>query len=73
MFFLGSLSHSEALKILSDSNIFVLPSDSEGMSNALLEAMAASNAVIAKQTFLQIMPLSNIILMAFCLMIIYLY
>ncbi|MDC0906767.1 glycosyltransferase family 4 protein [Gammaproteobacteria bacterium] len=45
--FLGSMSHSESLKILSDSNIFVLPSDSEGMSNALLEAMAASNAVIA--------------------------
>lgn len=45
--FLGSLSHSESLQILLRSHIFVLPSDSEGMSNALLEAMAAGNAVIA--------------------------
>tara|TARA_Y100000768_G_C23983997_1_gene687628 strand:- start:2810 stop:3898 length:1089 start_codon:yes stop_codon:yes gene_type:complete len=44
--FLGSLSHEESLQILSFSCIFVLPSDSEGMSNALLEAMASNNAVI---------------------------
>ena len=42
----GELAHEEASQILMQSDIFVLPSDSEGMSNALLEAMASSNAVI---------------------------
>ena len=32
--------------MLEESDIFVLPSDSEGMSNALLEGMAHANAVV---------------------------
>ena len=44
--FKGELPHEEVSQILMQSDIFVLPSDSEGMSNALLEAMASCNAVI---------------------------
>lgn len=46
--FLGKLSHADVLKHLCKSDIFVLPSESEGMSNALLEAMSNRNAVIAR-------------------------
>lgn len=42
----GELAHEEVSQLLMQSDIFVLPSNSEGMSNALLEAMASSNAVI---------------------------
>ena len=45
--FTGSLDHSDVLDELQKANVFVLPSDSEGMSNALLEAMASGLAVIA--------------------------
>jgi glycosyltransferase involved in cell wall biosynthesis len=42
------LGHREDVAaVLSDLDVFVLPSDSEGMSNTLLEAMAAGVAVIA--------------------------
>lgn len=42
------LGHREDVAaVLGDLDVFVLPSDSEGMSNTLLEAMAAGVAVIA--------------------------
>jgi len=43
----GKMAHNGVIEILKNSDVFVLPSDSEGMSNALLEAMACFNAVIA--------------------------
>lgn len=39
----GEKSHIETCKIMSNSEVFVLPSDSEGMSNSLLEAMSFGN------------------------------
>ncbi len=45
--FMGEQSHDKVLRTLLLSDVFVLPSDSEGMSNALLEGMASNNAVIA--------------------------
>ena len=45
--FMGEISHNKTIEVLLLSNVFVLPSDSEGMSNALLEGMATNNAVIA--------------------------
>jgi len=44
--FLGGLPHQDVLEELQKSQIFVLPSESEGMLNALLEAMSMINAVI---------------------------
>ena len=44
--FLGSLPHAQVMETLRNSQVFVLPSKSEGMSNALLEAMSFGNAVI---------------------------
>lgn len=44
--FLGIKSRPELREIYHSANIFVLPSYSEGMSNALLEAMAAGLPVI---------------------------
>lgn len=38
--FLGQREHQEIIRYLQASNCFVLPSSSEGLSNALLEAMA---------------------------------
>jgi glycosyltransferase involved in cell wall biosynthesis len=43
--FLGS--RQDTLELLSTFDVFVLPSDIEGMSNALLEAMAAGRPVVA--------------------------
>jgi glycosyltransferase involved in cell wall biosynthesis len=43
--FLGS--RSDALELLSTFDVFVLPSEIEGMSNALLEAMAVGRPVVA--------------------------
>jgi len=42
----GSLSKSGIANLLEEADIFALPSDSEGMSNALLEAMAAALPVV---------------------------
>lgn len=45
--FTGEMDHEDLSRKLLESEIFVLPSDSEGMSNSLLEAMAAGLIVIA--------------------------
>ncbi len=45
--FHGALDQKDVNEKLMQSDIFVLPSESEGMSNALLEAMANGLAVIA--------------------------
>ena len=45
--FLGELNHKDTITKMENSCIFILPSESEGMSNALLEGMASMNAVIA--------------------------
>lgn len=44
---LGWQSGEKVAKILSKSSIFILPSLSEGMPRALLEAMSSGNAIIA--------------------------
>ena len=45
--FLGFLPRDQALLYVKGSDVFVLPSRSEGLSTALLEAMACGTAVIA--------------------------
>jgi glycosyltransferase involved in cell wall biosynthesis len=44
--FSGELAPKGVAAALAESDVFILPSDSEGMSNSLLEAMAAGVAVI---------------------------
>ena len=46
--FMGEIKSQEVSKLLESTHIFILPSESEGMSNALLEAMSYSNVVIAR-------------------------
>jgi len=48
--FRGHVSHEKISEVYKDSDIFVLPSLNEGMSNALLEAMAAGLPVIVTDT-----------------------
>lgn len=47
--FLGEKPHEEALKIMAQADIFVLPSHSEGFPNVILEAMALSKAIVATE------------------------
>ena len=48
--FLGEIPHNELAAIYSSHDIFVLPSLNEGMSNALLEAMASGLPIITTLT-----------------------
>lgn len=43
---LGQVSFQEVVSLLKDSNIFCLPSDSEGMPTSVLEAAACNNFII---------------------------
>lgn len=45
--FAGKLDQKEVLRLLSGADVFILPSASEGMSNALLEAMAMGLPAVA--------------------------
>lgn len=45
--FTGELEHDEAMGILANSKVFILPSYTEGFPNGILEAMALKNVVIA--------------------------
>lgn len=48
--FLGRSTQEEIIPILQDSDVFVLPSLNEGMSNSILEAMACGLAIITTDT-----------------------
>jgi glycosyltransferase involved in cell wall biosynthesis len=48
--FAGRIKHDKLPKIYSDSQIFVLPSLNEGMSNTMLEALASGLPIIATDT-----------------------
>ena len=46
VFFIGEKAHSEAMKIMKDASILVLPSYSEGFPYSICEAMFAGKAII---------------------------
>jgi len=48
--FTGRIKHDRLPKIYSDSQVFVLPSLNEGMSNTMLEALASGLPIIATDT-----------------------
>lgn len=45
----GEKKHSEAMLLLNDSEIFILPSHTEGFPNVVLEAMALAKPIIASR------------------------
>ena len=45
--FVGQVAHSKALEYIAGSDVFALPSISEGLSTALLEAMSLKTPVVA--------------------------
>ena len=47
--FMGHIDHDALPRVLSESDIFIRPSRSEGMGNSFIEAMAAGLPVIATQ------------------------
>jgi glycosyltransferase involved in cell wall biosynthesis len=48
--FLGHVPHEDLPRHYRDADVFVLPSDREGMSNSLLEALASGLAVVSTDT-----------------------
>ncbi len=48
--FMGSVMHDDIPRILRDADVFILPSLNEGMSNAVLEAMASGLPIITTDT-----------------------
>jgi len=48
--FLGQIEHDDIAKYLGESDIFILPSLNEGMSNSVLEAMACGLPIITTNT-----------------------
>ncbi|MCW1930181.1 MAG: glycosyltransferase family 4 protein [Candidatus Kerfeldbacteria bacterium] len=48
--FFGAVPHEKMLELYHESDVFVLPSMNEGMSNSLLEAMSSGLAVLATNT-----------------------
>lgn len=48
--FFGVVPHEKMIELYHDSDVFVLPSMNEGMSNSLLEAMSSGLAVLATNT-----------------------
>lgn len=50
VFFAGIVKHNEVNKYCQEADVFVLPSLNEGMSNAMLEALASGLPIIATDT-----------------------
>jgi len=50
VFFVGIVKHNEVNKYCQEADVFVLPSLNEGMSNAMLEALASGLPIIATDT-----------------------
>lgn len=48
--FLGRIPHKETPKYYQEASVFVLPSFNEGMSNAMLEALATGLPIISTNT-----------------------